>query len=238
MIGVPGERPSVSDYLTRGLLDLIRRDGLEEGDRLPTVQRLADRFSVAAPTMREVLRRLQAVGVVEMRHGSGIYVKRSTLPIVLANPHPGRLSRRTIVDLLEARLVIEPQLASLAARRASDADIEEARRVLDEAGAHLFGAPENEDRLLGRLNLDFHRDVARMSGSTVLAQVIESLVDVYEDEQLVVLRLYDDRARDHAQHRDILAAIAAHDRNAAETRMRDHLRGVRDVLDRRLPPED
>lgn len=234
MIDERGERPSVSDFLTRGLLELIRRDGLEEGDRLPTVQALAERFSVATPTMREVLRRLQAVGVVEIRHGSGIYVRRATLPIVLANPHLGRLSRRTIIDLLEARLLIEPQLASLAAQRASDAEIEEAQRVLDEAGAHLRG----DDRVLGRLNLGFHRDVARVSGSTVLAQVIESLVDLYEDEQLVVMRLYDDRARDHEQHREILAAIAAHDHQRAERLMREHLRGIREVLSSRLPAED
>lgn len=237
MIELPGERPTFSDFLKRGLLDLIRRDRLGEGDRLPTVQALAARFSVAPPTMREVLRQLQAVGVVEIRHGSGIYVKRATLPIVLANPHPGRLMRRTILDLLEARRVIEPELAGLAARRGSDAEIAAAQTVLDEAGAHLLGQREEEDRLLGRLNLDFHREMARMSGSSVLAEVIESLLDVYLDEQRLVMRVYNNRAGDHAQHLEIFDAIATHDARAAEHRMRAHLRDMHDVLETRLPPD-
>lgn len=226
-------RLTVSDYLTRRVLDLVRSEGLQPGERLPSVQALARRFSVAAPTMRESLRRLQAVGLVEIRHGSGVYLRRQTHPIVLPNPHPGRLSRATILDLLDARLLIEPQLAELAARRASDSDIEALAETLADAGAHL----EGEDRVLGRLNLDFHRKVAVLSGTTVLGQVINSLVDVYEDEQLVVLKLYDDRERDHQEHLWILDAIAARQSEESGRRMREHLRGVRDVLATRLPTD-
>jgi GntR family transcriptional regulator, transcriptional repressor for pyruvate dehydrogenase complex len=226
--------PGVSEYLTRKLLDLVRSERLQPGDRLPSVQALASRFSVAAPTIRESLRRLQAVGLLEIRHGSGVYVKRPTHPVVLPNPHPGRLPRRTILDLLDARLLIEPQLASLAAQRASDAEVEEMRRTLAEAGVHLRG----DDRLLHGLNMGFHREVAVLSGSTVLGQVIDSLVDVYVDEQLVVMELYDNRERDHQHHLAILEAIAGRDPDRSRQLMHGHLRSVRDTLDARLPGEE
>jgi GntR family transcriptional regulator, transcriptional repressor for pyruvate dehydrogenase complex len=64
--------------------------------------------------------------------------------------------------------------------------------------------------------------------------VIDSLTHVYEEEQLVVLRLYDDRERDHEQHLAILAAIAEHDPERASSLMHDHLRQVREVLAARL----
>jgi GntR family transcriptional repressor for pyruvate dehydrogenase complex len=214
-------------------MELARQQRLQPGDRLPSVQALASRFSVAAPTMRESLRRLQAVGMLDIRHGSGVYLKQAVHRVVLPNPHPGPLSRRVILDVLEARLLIEPRLARLAAERLTAKEAFRLRRTLEEAGEHL----RDEDQVLGRLNMAFHREIAHLSSSAVLAQVIDSLVDVYEDEQLVVLKLYGDRERDHQWHLMICEAICRHDAATAEQLMRDHLEGVRDVLAARLAEE-
>jgi GntR family transcriptional repressor for pyruvate dehydrogenase complex len=227
------ERPSVSDYVTDRVVDLIRREELGPGDRLPSVQEMARRFSVASPTMRESLRRLQAIGMLDIRHGSGVYLKRRTHPVVLPNPHAGRLSQQTILDLLDARLLIEPQLADLAARRVTDDGLRDLIETLAAAAANLAG----EDRLLGSLNMDFHRQVALLSGNSVLAQVIDSLVAVYEEEQLVVLRLYGNREQDYRQHLGILEAITERDAELSRRRMHDHLEDVRQVLVARLAEE-
>src|SRR6266516_2057297 len=74
-------RPSVSDYVTEQLLELIRAE--EEGSRLPSVVSLAQSLSVGAPTVRESLRRLEAIGVVEIRHGSGVYVLNTASRVLL-----------------------------------------------------------------------------------------------------------------------------------------------------------
>lgn len=224
-------RPSVSDHLTRSVLDLVRSGGLVPGDRLPSVQALAQRFHVAQPTVRETLRRLEAVGMLDIRHGSGVYVRRPTHAVILPNPHPGRLSGRTIDDLLGARLLIEPELADLAARRVTDEEVRDLEQVLAGAGERL----EGEERTLGRLNMDFHRRVAELSGNTVLGEIIDSLVALHEDDQLVVMRLYDDRRRDHRQHRAVLSAIRSRDPERARVTMRDHIRDVRRVLSARIP---
>ncbi|HEX4213144.1 MAG TPA: FadR/GntR family transcriptional regulator [Candidatus Dormibacteraeota bacterium] len=223
-------RPSVSDHLTRSVVDLVRSEGLVPGDRLPSVQALAERFNVAQPTVRESLRRLQAVGMLDIRHGSGIYLRRPTHAVILPNPHPGRLSDRTIDDLLGARLLIEPELAGLAARRISGGELQDLERVLGDAAQRLAG----EERELGRHNMDFHRKVAELSGNTVLSEIIDSLLALHEDDQLVVMRLYNDRGRDHRQHRAIFGAIRARDPERARRTMREHLRDVRRVLSSRL----
>jgi GntR family transcriptional regulator, transcriptional repressor for pyruvate dehydrogenase complex len=227
-------RPSGSDMLTEQILDLIERDGLRPGDRLPTVQALATRFAVAAPTMREALRRLQAVGVVEMRHGSGVYVRHAGRRVVLPNPYPGRLELETIHDLLDARLLIEPHLAGLAAG-ADEAAIAELAKLIDDAGQLLEG---REDARLSAVNLDFHRGVARCGGNSVLAQVIDTLLDLYGPEQMEILRLYADRVHDHNEHAAILEAVQARDPALASERMQRHLEGVRAVIAARTAPPE
>ena len=227
-------RPSGSDLLTEQIVDLIERDGLGPGDRLPTVQALATRFAVAAPTMREALRRLQAVGVVELRHGSGVYVRHAGRRVVLPNPFPGRLKIETILDLLDARLLIEPHLAGLAAH-ADEAAIAELAELIRRAGEAIEGG---QDQPLSAANLGFHRAVARCSGNAVLGQVIDSLLDLYEPEQMEILRLYADRAHDHEEHVAILHAIQAHDPALASERMQRHLEGVRTVIAARASPSE
>jgi len=93
-------RPNVSDYVTEQLLDLIKCE--QEGSRLPSVVSLARSLSVAAPTVRESLRRLQAIGVVEIRHGSGVYVRNANSRVLLANPYSGPLEARMVLELLDS----------------------------------------------------------------------------------------------------------------------------------------
>jgi GntR family transcriptional repressor for pyruvate dehydrogenase complex len=227
-------RPSGSDLLTEQIVELIERDELRPGDRLPTVQALATRFAVAAPTMREALRRLQAVGVVEIRHGSGVYVRHAGRRMVLPNPFPGPMAIDTILHLLDARLLIEPHLAELAAH-ADDAAIAELTELLEQARRLLEGS---QDEPLTAANLGFHRCVARCSGNPVLGQVIDSLLDLYEPEQMEILRLYADRVHDHDEHVAILEAIQAHDPALASERMQRHLEGVRTVIAARASPAE
>jgi GntR family transcriptional repressor for pyruvate dehydrogenase complex len=221
-------RATVFDYVTERLLDLIKRE--ESGSRLPSVVSLARSLSVAAPTVRESLRRLEAIGVVEIRHGSGTYVRNAGDRVVLANPYSGQLEARTILELLDARLVIEPTLANRTAVNASGVQIRELGRILEDAAELL----EGHDPLLHGVNMAFHRGVARFSGNVVLAQTIDSIVDLYTAEQLLILRLYDDRARDHEDHVAIFDAIQRRDADGASELMRQHLEDVLQVMEQRL----
>lgn len=223
-------RPDLSDYLTRQILDLIRRDHLRPGDRLPTAKALAQRYAVATPTIREALRRLQATGVVDIRHGSGIYVRRDHQSLMVTNPALAGLSAETIPYLLEARLLIEPYLAECAATRITDAELAALDRLLDEARRLL----EDRDEPLMRVNMAFHGAIARASGNPVLANVIESLIELYSSEQVAIATIYNARAEDHLDHRRILAALQERDAVLARERMRQHVQGVKAVVEERL----
>lgn len=224
---VPVPRATLSDNLTRRVLDLIRSEGLGSGDRLPPVRSLAEHFSVAAPTVREALRRLQASGVVELRHGSGVYVRNNQERIVLSNPGHQELDAGATLHLLEARLLIEPHLAGLAAENADELRVAELGRHLDRAERCLDGG---DDNALHRANMEFHRAVAACSGNSILSQVIDSLIELYSPEQRAILKIYDDRSRDYREHREIYAAILGTDPERARREMHRHLQGVKQII--------
>jgi GntR family transcriptional regulator, transcriptional repressor for pyruvate dehydrogenase complex len=223
-------RAGLSGYLSQRILRLIQEAELRPGDRLPSVKSLAERFSVAAPTLREALRQLQASGVIEMKHGSGVYVRSGHERIVLANPSRGEIEISTIVHLLDARLLIEPQLAELTARAADETKVAELERILDEAEQCLTG----NDEMLHRTNMSFHAAVAKFAGNIVLAQIIESLIELYSFEQLAIMSFYDDRVGDYSEHRAILAAIRDKDAERARELMSRHLQGVKTVVETKL----
>ena len=110
---------SLSGQLAQQVLALIHSDALQSGDRLPSVKELSERFSVATPTMREALRLLQMAGNLDIRHGSGIYVRRPKSRLMLTNPYAGSLSTAHVLNILQARLLIEPPVAELAATNAT-----------------------------------------------------------------------------------------------------------------------
>jgi GntR family transcriptional repressor for pyruvate dehydrogenase complex len=228
--GVRVEGSDLSSHLTKQVLELIRGRGLRPGDRLPTAKALAEHFGVATPTLREALRRLQATGVVDIRHGSGIYVRRDHERLMLANPAAGNLDAPALLHLLDARALIEPHLAELAARRIGPAEIAELEGHLRDAEWHLTG----DDATLHRVNMAFHEGIARVAGNPILAEAIESLIELHSSEQMAILWLYNARNRDHRDHVRILDALRRGDATDARERMRRHIEDVRSVVAARL----
>jgi GntR family transcriptional repressor for pyruvate dehydrogenase complex len=138
-----------------------------------------------------------------------------------------------ILDLLDARLLIEPHLARLAAERCDDDAVAELAGILASAENVLQG----RDDLLSELNMDFHHSIARLSGNVVLHQTIDSLLDLYAGERMVILQLFDNRERDHREHVGIFDALRDRRADLAAGRMQEHLEGVRSVLEGRLRTE-
>ncbi len=86
----PVMKQSLADKLAYQIWQLIQTGDYQEGDRLPTIMEMARRFRVGHPTVREALRKLETMGTVTIRHGSGVYVSRSDDVLVLAPGYRGR----------------------------------------------------------------------------------------------------------------------------------------------------
>lgn len=217
--------PSLSDRLAEGLLAMIAADGLEPGAALPSVRELASRFDVTPPTIREALRRLQATDSVRLRHGSGIYVGDGISRTVLANPNSSPLTEALVVQLLDARLVLEPGIAAEAARHRTAEALVRLEAAVDTAHRD----PEDP-----RPHLYFHRELASASGNPLLYEVVDSLLVLRSREQQLVRRLIEDRQRDYDEHLAIYTAVRDADPDAAAALTRAHLQELRDSTAARL----
>ena len=220
-------RTRLPNDLAERIKGLIQRDDYGPGDRLPSIAALARDFEVGAPTVREALKRLEMVGTVTIRHGSGVYVGREDDSLLMTNPvFSGMPSKKMLLDLIEARSAIEVTGAGLAATHATEAQLLEMARLLDEAEAHL-----GDDELLNQTNMAFHRAIAIASGNTVFRQLLEVMTSLFTREQRAILDIQNSRADDHRQHAGIYRALRARDPQLARDLMREHLGKVRADLE-------
>lgn len=209
--------------LARWLLDELTQGRYPVGTRLPAERDLALRFEVSRPTVREAIIALEVQGLVEVRLGSGAYVKRL----------PGEEDRPgfnvTAFELTEARLLFEGEAAALAATQVSDADIAEIEELVQRI------AEENRDpNGTESADREFHLAIARATRNIAVYNAIEHLWDLRATSPEAAL--LHEKAR-HAnvkpvveEHTAVLEALRARDPNAARAAMRTHLSAVLDGL--------
>jgi GntR family transcriptional repressor for pyruvate dehydrogenase complex len=223
----PVARESLVDRLAGEIRASINSGDYEVGERLPTIMEMARRFGVGHPTVREALKKLEAVGVVEIRHGSGVYVTRTQDVLMVASDFGGKVTKKLLLDLVQARAPIEMQSVALASRNASAEDFAEMQRLLTTAGENL-----DNDAVLNSVNMAFHRQIASASGNAVIAQLLDVMQDLFTEEQRLILGIFGSRKKDHEEHVSIFSALEKRDEQVAVERMRQHLAGVAAAIER------
>jgi GntR family transcriptional repressor for pyruvate dehydrogenase complex len=224
----PVSKETLADRLARQIRSLIQRGEYRLGDRLPTIMEMARSFGVGHPTIREALKKLETMRVVEIRHGSGVYVTRSEDVLVLASPdYAGTVTKKLLLDLIRTRMLLEMQSVGDAVENGTAEHLREMKRLVATAAQNL-----GNDDMLNVVNMAFHRQIALASGNAVLAQLLDVLHDLFTDEQRLILGIFGSREQDHRDHEGILAALEGRDRALAVERMRLHLEGIQDAIER------
>jgi GntR family transcriptional repressor for pyruvate dehydrogenase complex len=192
------------------IAEKVRTGELRTGDRLPGERSLAAQMEISRPTLREAVKVLVEAGVLEVRRGpgGGMYVATDVVPTDLVR-HSASLRLAEIAAVLEARRMLEPQVAQLAAERATEEDFEamersiEAMRRIVDGGWHQ----RHEDRFL-QLDVQFHLALARAAGNPTVETLMRILL-----RQLEI-------ARDMAMHVPLVPewTIGIHERTLAALR--------------------
>lgn len=151
---------------------MIIKRGMKPGDRLPTENELANLFSVSRSTLREAMKFLRAENVVVIRQGSGTFVSAGTGigedPLGLHFTNQENL----IHNLFETRMLIEPQIAGLAAQRATSQDISNLKRLVAEMDKLQVNSAETAE-----MDVQFHTTVAECSHNEVLIRVVPIIIE-------------------------------------------------------------
>jgi GntR family transcriptional repressor for pyruvate dehydrogenase complex len=188
------------------------------GERLPTERDLAEQYGVSRPTLREALIALEMLGMIEARHGLGIYVTRTQLPL----PAAAIDFEIGAFELIEARRLFEGEAAALAATTIEDEQVEELERLLERMAVEEEIRGEDADK-------EFHMVIARATGNGAIIATVENL---WEWRNRPLARNILTRARGMglepriAEHRRVVDALRARDPAAARQAMRDHLERV------------
>lgn len=207
----------------------VHEHGLRPGDRLPSERVLAGALKVSRVSLRQATVSLEVQGLLEVRHGGGIYVRS-------LNVDPERLKtmltlRRRLPDVLEAREAIECSLARLAAQRRTDTDL----AVID-ASLRAMAVDIDKGGVGEAADQRFHTAVARASKNKLLRDVMKALADPIQETRLESLSEPGRPPRSLADHRRIAEAIRRQDPRAAEAAMRQHLKIVSDIRLMRWTP--
>jgi len=163
---------SVSVRIAEQILDRVQRGEFPVGTKLPSEAEIARQFGVSRPTVREALGALQFVGYIDSARGSGSRVVSVAPSPSLSAPAPVVVRPNAILDLFEARLVLEPQAAALAARR-PEAD------MLDEAEALIEGMSlaVTQPVLHAETDLRVHRALASVCPNEFMRDAVFNLID-------------------------------------------------------------
>ncbi len=197
--------------------ELVRRGDVLPGEKLPSERDLAAMLKVSRPTIREAMIALEVSGLIEVRTGSGIYVNdtRGKPPDLVKDDGIGPF------DILELRLMVEPEAAALAAQRMTDDQIAELRRLIEEMTA-VAHTPDSE-----AVDQKFHIHIARSTENAAIVGTIEWMWQLRRQAGLsaVFHRAIIDEGVYPAvgEHGAIVEAIAARDPEAARKAMRAHL---------------
>lgn len=197
----PVVRRRLSDEVAKVLATSIREGEYAVGSRLPKEKDLAHHFGVGRSSMREAIRTLQAEGYVQSSHGVGVFVI-SDKPSIFGMTDKSLTGGYKMEELFEARILIEGETASLAAKRAT----EEQRRVLEEIVDEAAKPEVTTDEFIS-LDAKFHGKIAELSGNSLLLHMWESIAPQFQEYSHRVILIPGRRVQAHKDHTEIMRAI-------------------------------
>lgn len=214
----PIQRSPLYEQVVQRLREFIDVEQLKPGDRLMSERELAERLGVSRTSVRQALTVLRVQGLVEIRHGDGVYLVNppgdvvGSLALEVANSevdHP---------MIWEVREGIEVQAARLAARRRTDDDL---RHMADALAAMAASIAEGGDGIIG--DRHFHQALAEASHNPLLAQLYEQMRDVIDRTSEASLTRPGRPPVSLHEHEAIYEAVERRDEEAAAQRMREHI---------------
>src|SRR6266404_8421272 len=213
------------EQIVQQVEDSILKGQLKPGDQLPAERDLAQRFGVSRTAVREAVKTLREKGLVEAYSGRGTFVTNGTSQairqsldlMIRINQQEGS------ANLAELRLVLEPEIAGLAASRIE----EQLLSTMHEAVAVMDRSLHDPDAYI-EADLDFHLALAEAAGNPLILSLLDSIVGLLRDQRSRIFSVDGGPERGQFHHKRILEATERRDPDAAREAMRAHLGQVRE----------
>ncbi|MGO4543633.1 FadR/GntR family transcriptional regulator [Paenibacillus sp. 2TAB23] len=195
----------VHELVSQEIQNYIQEKNLQEGDKLPSVEEMTQMFGVGRSSLREALRYLEAIDIVRVENGKGIFVRdvdtfRFTGKVKIER------ERQYLLNTLDIRRALEGKAVELASKNITSAQIKELELCLER-----YQALKESGKDTSQIDLAFHRYIIKAAHNPILETVMDSFSGLYEkffNEPLGEKQLFDET---YPYHRTMFVAVAAHD---------------------------
>lgn len=220
------KKSSISEDIVENLLSLIRERELRPGDKLPPERELAAMMQVSRPSLREALRALAIMNIIEIRQGDGTYVTSLEPDLLMAHlDFVFALTDATFLHLFEARRILEPGIVALAAVNITDEEL----TALDQCIARSIELVDDH-AAFAEADLEMHELITKAARNTILERFMASLTQLGKVSRRRTVELPGVARQSLQDHIVIAAALKQRDPDAARAAMLNHLRHVEGEL--------
>ena len=221
-------RQGVHEGIVSQIRQLMTGGHIKPGDQLPSERELSEKLRVSRASVREAIRALESLGLVEIRIGAGTYVASPVHTLLSPLASVTLQQRDVLLDIFEARKTIEPEIAAFAARRAGAEEIERMEEILAEQARQIAAGDTGVEA-----DTAFHALLAQAAKNKVFLKLNEAIVDSLYETRERSLTIGGRPERSLQGHREILKAIRAKNPARARLAMLAHLRAIEENI---LPP--
>jgi GntR family transcriptional repressor for pyruvate dehydrogenase complex len=200
---------------------LLADGRLKPGQQLPSERELSELFQVSRASVREAIRALDSMGLVEIRSGEGTYVASTVDSLLSPLAFAIRPQGDNLREVFEARRIVEPAIAALAAERANPSEIRRLEAILEEQAQHVSKGETGVEA-----DSAFHSTLAQAAKNKVFLRLDDAMVQSLREVRERSLQADGRPARSLAGHQKILRAIRAKDPAKARQAMLEHLEAI------------
>lgn len=218
--------PKLYTKIIDSIKDMIQEGRLKAGDMLPSERDLADLFQVSRVPVREALKILEYIGVVQNVRGKGKYIRSINLNDLIETINFLLLTQEeSILELFEMREATELQATRLASIRRTEADLEAMAKAIFEMEEEITSGEDG-----AKPSLEFHTAILRASKNKILYQVNSYFMDLLEISRKKTLSRTEHRPESLNDHKMIFERIVEQDAEGSAQLMFEHLRRAKDML--------
>ncbi|HEY8528830.1 MAG TPA: FadR/GntR family transcriptional regulator [Paenibacillaceae bacterium] len=213
----PVETHSLVVELTKRLLDYIFSGNVRPGDKIPAERQLSEALGVGRSAIREAIKALAVLGILEVRQGNGTYVRQTSSSLLTQSIEWGLLlGEKNTMDLVETRMLLEVSIARLAARRWEGSELAELKEILERMKQGTLTDFVDAD-------VQFHLKLCDMAKNSVLKNMLSSIRNLLHTWIKCVIEKAGETAFSYRDHLAIYEAIARRDPEGAAKAMQLHM---------------
>jgi len=224
----PANRSTLYENVLQQILNAVKKGKWKPGEKIPGELALAEQFQVSRNCIREALKALSILKILEARSGQGTFVSEEALRQITNQELTEHLSENvSIIELMEIRILLETQLIRWAIERGTEEEFEKLKSIIEEE--RQFGRELSESSLQPRA--EFHRVLAEISGNSLAVKFLNSIRSEFDAQRKRYLDMTQDQWEDMMnEHEKILELIVNRDAEKAIAEMKRHLQRMEVVI--------